>query len=359
MLPARHHAPLFRALTSSYLNIGLRTLAFTAVESAPSAEGKEGKKLKEALARKRASPKNALEAIQKSNLTPVEKLLARQAELDKVIRKPARRTRERRSAATAQTTETEAKTTKGANNKRKSTKTTATIPPRLLAQTSDKHNDLTSFLVFAEREQLKTTTNVYKGTHYEYTVAEALKAFNFDVRRTGRSNDLGIDLVGHWTLPESPKDSALKVLIQCKATKPTPSMARELEGAYVGAPAGWRGAGVLAFLVCAKEPTRGVRAALQRSRWPVGVLQISREGQIKQFVWNHVAAESGLGGLGVTARYTNKDAISDSDDEPHDSARGNTPNDAISLSWMGKPWRDARSFPPSESVANTGDSASI
>ncbi|KAF2763703.1 hypothetical protein EJ03DRAFT_251338, partial [Teratosphaeria nubilosa] len=166
------------------------------------------------------------------------------------------------------------------------------------------HHDLASFLNHTKMTNGSTTSAVYKGTHFEYTVAEALKSYNFGLHRTGRSNDLGIDLVGRWELPTHTAGAdGMPVLLQCKFAKPTPAMVRELEGAYTGAPAGWQGSGVLAILASTHASTEGVRAACQRSRWPLGVMQITREGEVKQFVWNAVAADAGLEGLGVAVRY--------------------------------------------------------
>lgn len=213
------------------------------------------------------------------------------------------------------------------------------VPPRLLPPSSLNHHDLPSFLAHASRVGLSESTNTYKGTHYEYTVAKTLSTLNFALHRTGRSNDLGIDLIGHWVLPSQPStQGALRVLIQCKAVQPTPSMVRELEGAYVGAPAGWRGDGVLALLVASKEATKGVRAALQRSRWPMGVLQVTREGQVKQFLWNAMAAEAGLEGLGVTVRYHGDASVGK-------DAPGWT-DGSIALTWLGRLAQIPTRLPP-------------
>jgi len=72
-----------------------------------------------------------------------------------------------------------------------------------------------------------------------------------------RESDYGIDLLGTWSVPSALQP--LKVLIQCKAfaRKIEPSQARELEGAFVGAPIGWREAGVLGLLVSQKSATKG------------------------------------------------------------------------------------------------------
>ncbi|KAK0803976.1 hypothetical protein LTR75_007767 [Friedmanniomyces endolithicus] len=276
-------------------------------------------------------------------------LAERQAILDaslQPVKKPT--TKPRRTKATepaskeedvADTTATETDAPKP--RKRRTTKVKApSVPPRLLPPTEPKHHDLSSFLAHVSRNNINTTSTVYKGTHFEYTVAAALRSLNFTLQRTGRSNDLGIDLVGHWSLPSEhgkKKDYHVPVLVQCKAARPTPAMIRELEGAYTGAPAGWRGEGVLALLANVHPSTKGVREAVQRSRWPLGVLQVTREGKVKQFLWNAVAPEVGLEGLGVAVRYASKrggvlEAGGDGEGETASS---------IGLTWMGKVWRPA------------------
>lgn len=103
--------------------------------------------------------------------------------------------------------------------------------------------------------------------------------------------------------------------MQCKALKAKlgPNLIRELEGAFVGAPVGMRGKGVLGVLVSPREATKGVREAMGRSRWPMAwvmleVLQRDRGdgagmGKVRQVLWNKAAAEVGLEGLDVTTRY--------------------------------------------------------
>ena len=119
----------------------------------------------------------------------------------------------------------------------------------------------------------------------------------------------------------------MKVLAQCKSTTPTPAMIRELEGAYAGAPAGWGGEGVLGLLVASKEATRGVRGALRRSRWPLGLVLVTEGGGVRQFLWNAVAEECGLGGLGVGVRYAYADG---------DGGKG--VEGGIVMTWMGEVW---------------------
>lgn len=220
------------------------------------------------------------------------------------------------------------------------------LPPRLV-RPSPNHHDLASFQAYADRVGLPKTTAVYTGTLYEYLVAAVLSRLNFTIHRTGRSNDLGIDLVGHFCLPSAAKTmrsrnrafQELKVLVQCKALKPAPAMVRELEGAYVGAPAGWRGEGVLALLVARKEATKGVRDALQRSRWPMGLVQITAEGEVRQFLWNAVAEDIGLAGLGVTVKYADGTRIPSSEEK--EGQNDGKVKGSIALTWLGELWKSA------------------
>lgn len=92
------------------------------------------------------------------------------------------------------------------------------------------------------------------------------------------------------------------MLVQCKAEGPKPSHVRELEGAVVGAPLGWRGQGTVAFLVARGEATRGVREALQRSRARLGFVFVEAGGMVRQVLWNARAGEE-LEGVGVGMKY--------------------------------------------------------
>jgi hypothetical protein len=180
------------------------------------------------------------------------------------------------------------------------------------------HTSLTEFLSYAHAVNLSPTSTVYRGTHYEYTVANALERLAFSLTRVGRASDLGIDLLGCWAVPSRP--APLNVLIQCKAEAPKPSMVRELEGAVVGAPVRYRGEGTISILAAAKEATKGVRDAVGRSRLPMAYLNVTTEGRVRQFVWNHAAVECGLEGLGVALRYL---ANGESD---------------VALTWKAMPW---------------------
>ncbi|KAK3671557.1 hypothetical protein LTR78_008479 [Recurvomyces mirabilis] len=269
-------------------------------------------------------------------------LVERQAALDLQLQKPQRRRRTRTAKSPSpgedtQATDSPSSATPPAKTVKTRKRKEQIVPRRLLPPTEQKHTDLTSFISYADQQGLSNTSTVYRGTHYEYTVANSLATLNFHLRRIGRANDLGIDLVGHWSLPSSPKAHALPVLVQCKAAKPTPSMVRELDGTYTGAPAGWQGDGVLALLSSIEPSTKGVQAAVQRSQSPLGVLQITRDGQVKQFLWNAAAAAAGLEGLGVAVRYaTKRGGVLEKAKVGESSVTGK--GSTIGLTWMGKPW---------------------
>ncbi|KAI9718560.1 MAG: hypothetical protein M1812_004011 [Candelaria pacifica] len=170
--------------------------------------------------------------------------------------------------------------------------------------TSKEHNDLPSFLAYASRVRLRPTNPTYVGTHYEYTVASSLRRLGFSLTRVGGRSDLGIDLLGDWTLPAF--DSPLKVIVQCKAINRvlSPNAVRELEGTFVGAPAGWRGPDVIGVLTTPKNATKGVYDALGRSKLPLCFIMIGLGGRMEQCLWNAAAREKGLEGVDVTLRYT-------------------------------------------------------
>lgn len=190
---------------------------------------------------------------------------------------------------------------------------------------SPHHSDLGSFLSYVDRTGLNPNSTVYVGTHYEYTVASALSRYGISARRCGGASDFGIDLLGTWALPVPPVPPAspssspssprpLRVIVQCKASSRNigPSVIRELEGSFVGAPVGWRGAGVLAFLVTQGTATKGVRDSLGRSNWPMGFISCSGGGLVRQVLWNRRAEEEGLDGIGIGLRYS-----PDNDSEAH------------------------------------------
>ncbi|KAK2746788.1 hypothetical protein FQN57_002830 [Myotisia sp. PD_48] len=166
-----------------------------------------------------------------------------------------------------------------------------------------QHHDLDSFLAYAKRTDLSPETTTYVGTHYEYTVRNTLQRYSLNLTRIGGRSDRGIDLVGTWALPSSPRP--LRLIVQCKAlkTKAGPNLVRELEGTFVGAPVGWRGEGILGMLMTTREATKGVRDTLANSRFPLIWALAGLDGTLQQFLWNRRAAEAGLEGLGVEVRY--------------------------------------------------------
>lgn len=172
---------------------------------------------------------------------------------------------------------------------------------------SSNHHDLRSFLEYSSRIDMDTKNTTFVGTHYEYTVQTALKRLGMSLKRIGGKSDNGIDLLGTWSLPSAPQP--LKVIIQCKAfaRKVEPAQVRELEGAFVGAPLGWRGSGVLGLLISQKSATKGVRDALGRSRWPMGYVLCGGDGKLLQMVWNRRAEQEGLDGVGVGLKYEGGD----------------------------------------------------
>ncbi|KAF2742089.1 hypothetical protein M011DRAFT_481969 [Sporormia fimetaria CBS 119925] len=181
------------------------------------------------------------------------------------------------------------------------------IPKLSVPPGSLRHNCLQSFLDDAERRKVNRTCPTFRGTHYEYTVADALERFGFKLDRVGRRNDAGIDLVGYWHLPQFAEP--IPVIVQCKgrftrALHCSPTHIRELEGSFSGAPAEFRGKPVLGLLVTSSRATRGVQEALGMSPKMLGFLDIEKDGTIGQLIWNRAAADRGLQGLGVTLRHT-------------------------------------------------------
>ncbi|SPO05956.1 uncharacterized protein DNG_08645 [Cephalotrichum gorgonifer] len=187
---------------------------------------------------------------------------------------------------------------------------------------STSHHDLRSFLEYADRTELNVKSPVYVGTHYEYTVSSTLSQYGFSLKRVGGASDYGIDLLGTWSVPSS--SEPLKVLVQCKAGAIGPHVVRELEGAFVGAPVGWRGQGVLGVLASRKVATKGVGEALARSRWPMVFVCCSADGTVSQVRWNQRAEAEGLEGVHAAARHS-----------------GGKAGSRIALTWKGKPIRCA------------------
>ncbi|KAI1755233.1 hypothetical protein F4782DRAFT_440871 [Xylaria castorea] len=204
------------------------------------------------------------------------------------------------------------------------------------APSKDQHHDIASYLAYAERTGLDVESKVFIGTYYEYNVASILRPLGFDLRRIGGQSDKGIDLLGTWSVPSTPEHLPLRVLLQCKAYSTAkaarigPQFIRELEGAYLGAPSGWRGSGIIALLVTQRSATKGVREALANSRWPLGYVSCSRDGVLEQMLWNRRAEEEGLEGMGVTAKLT--------DEDRHGDAQ------RLVLTWKGRRYATSKTF---------------
>ncbi|UKZ73789.1 hypothetical protein TrVFT333_001441 [Trichoderma virens FT-333] len=182
------------------------------------------------------------------------------------------------------------------------------------SSSSPPHSDLESFLEDAKRRGLDEKSPLFTGTRYEYLVAERLARYGFSLRRIGGASDFGVDLVGEWTVPatttalssssSSAASRAIRVLVQCKAgiQRVGPHMIRELEGSFAGAPAGWRGNGVLGLLVAERTATKGMREALGRADVPMGYFCCSGDGVVRQMLWNQRAEDEGLEGVGVALK---------------------------------------------------------
>jgi hypothetical protein len=79
--------------------------------------------------------------------------------------------------------------------------------------------------------------------------------------------------------------------------------------------------------------TKGVLDGIQRSPSPIGALHIDSEGLTRQFIWNAVAGQIGLAGVGVTAKY------SDEKMRGATAKEGATqPIKTVVLTWEGKPF---------------------
>ena len=133
--------------------------------------------------------------------------------------------------------------------------------------------------------------------------------------------------------------------MQCKnlKSKAGPNLIRELEGAFVGAPPGWKGESAVAVLCASREATKGVREAIRGARrglvWiMVEDIHKAREekdlntdteveetGRIRQVLWNDRVATLGLEGIGVQIKYT----------APQGS--GMVDKEAV-LTWKGEMW---------------------
>lgn len=184
-----------------------------------------------------------------------------------------------------------------------------------LPASATHHNSLETFLAYSARTGINRSTPVWVGTHYEYTAAKYLQRLGFSLVRTGGACDSGIDLIGYWTLPELP--APIPVILQCKL-RATPRLigphhVRELRGAFYNVPLGWETSDVpvMALLVVSGPPSKGTIDALAALRRPMGFINMTTEGIIKQFLWNKAARLQLLEGVGVTLRHSPRDLLSE------------------------------------------------
>ena len=229
-------------------------------------------------------------------------------------------------------------------------------PLRSLLPENKLHSSLPSFLKHARRTGLNPTTSSFLGTRYEYLAQDALQRLGFEILKTGKTGDRGVDLAGWWHLPSAQRVGVaaeaerLRVLVQCKrvkgTTRLTPAAVRELDGAFLGAPAGWRSDGVLGVIVSTRPATKGVITALGSSKR--GLVWVCMEehdvveagvdrpglvsegdadevvgeshalgsengvqGRIIQLLYNNAARQHGLEGLDVIKRHSANDAAID------------------------------------------------
>lgn len=200
-----------------------------------------------------------------------------------------------------------------------SVKSASTTPPPSSATAQDhpvspqpssfspRHSSLSTFLQYARSSGLSPASTVYVGTYYEYLCALSLRRLGFSLVRTGGRSDAGIDLLGSWKLPG--KSSPMKCIVQCKnlSAKAGPNLIRELEGAFVGAPLGWRSEDVVGVLCAGKEATRGVREAIRNARRGLVWCHIEEAeeglGRVRQLFWNDRVGAQGADSVGVGVRY--------------------------------------------------------
>ncbi|ETN37724.1 uncharacterized protein HMPREF1541_07347 [Cyphellophora europaea CBS 101466] len=251
-------------------------------------------------------------------------------------------------------------------------------PLTSLLPSNEQHSSLSTYISHAQRVKLNPATTTYTGTRYEYLAQDSLQRLGFELLRTGKTGDRGVDLAGWWHLPspasgnENQQTERLKVVVQCKFVKgrqQSPSVVREMDGAFLGAPAGWRNGAVIGVVVSTRPATKGIISALGSSKrgmvWicmeehevpkheedlgagnaELSLQQLSKEengdqepavadqekaayhtvhGRVVQLLYNDAARRLALEGLDVLKRHGDQGNI--------DAA----PSDGIALSYRGK-----------------------
>ena len=195
------------------------------------------------------------------------------------------------------------------------------------------HKDLRSFEAYTDRTGLNRSSTVYRGTRYEYTTLNALNRLFLDLERTGGRGDRGIDLLGSWNLPAFAHP--IRVLVSCKSHAKVVQVnwVRELEGLSAGDPRGTNNGRVIGLLVAKGEATIGVRDALARSQLPLGFINVTLEGQVRQMLWNRRVADMGLERVTPKVRIQESENGDDAstivlmeNDKIFDKTYGNIPN---------------------------------
>lgn len=197
-----------------------------------------------------------------------------------------------------------------------------------------KHNDLHSYLEYLNKSGKDPTTNVQKGTKYEYLVIDSLKAYGLELSRVGQAGDRGIDFEGIWKLYKHTKEHphAVRVIGQCKASKAGPAEVRGLDGSDAGP------RDCIRFLVSLHEASKGTTEAVQASGKPMAFVHINENGEVIQFRWNHAATAAGLGRIGTRLKYSRDTAIK----ETLEGDVVSKPTPIVELTCDGKPWRPRR-----------------
>ena len=249
---------------------------------------------------------------------------------------------------------------------------------------SSNHSSQHTFLAHSRRTGLNPASTTYTGTRYEYLTLSSLQRLGIELTRKGGTGDKGVDLVGFWHLPQwqhsvrtdsdtdqngpEKANERLRVVVQCKRISTTtkgskavgPSVVRELEGAFRGAPSGWRSReSTVGILVSTKAATKGVIESMRRSESALAWVLLEEiddeavvkdaavnaadatesqssleeehgrgeaesndtdppsipttanynpiRGRIRQILWNQKAKDLGLEGLDVVKRYGRDD----------------------------------------------------
>ena len=95
---------------------------------------------------------------------------------------------------------------------------------------------------------------------------------------------------------------------------------------------------MIGLLAAPGQATKGVREALGRSRLPLGFLMLEPDGGVRQFLWNRVASELGLDGVGVRLRYCRDAVVKDGEEKGGGDGHGHGQGvrGEVVLTWRGE-----------------------